>query len=140
MIVSTTPRHVSGRLPTQLIRLEMRMERIERPFVRLLSLIAHHPDFITREDAPSEHEEWIHAATYVSSVWYYWKELTNTEIFSYILLYVDTVANANNIAYLHYLASRLKTVGDVAYPGDVCVGSMCARRCGQILTFYSVGL
>jgi hypothetical protein len=32
---------------------------------------------------------------------------------------VDIVANANNIAYLHYLASRLKTVGDAAYPGDV---------------------
>ncbi|KAI5453422.1 Sister chromatid cohesion protein pds5 [Naganishia albida] len=78
---------------------KMRMERIERPFVRLLVLIAHHPDFAMREDAPSEHEDWIHAATY-------------------ILSYVDIVANANNIAYLHYLASRLKTVADATYPGD----------------------
>ncbi|KAJ9093577.1 hypothetical protein QFC19_008306 [Naganishia cerealis] len=76
-----------------------RMERMERPFVRLLSLISHHPDFLTSEDAPSEHEDWIHAA-------------------AYILLYVDVVATANNIAYLHYMASRLKTVADVAYPGD----------------------
>lgn len=37
----------------------------------------------------------------------------------YILSYVDIVANANNIAYLHYLASRLKTVADATYPGDV---------------------
>lgn len=29
------------------------------------------------------------------------------------------MANANNIAYLHYLASRLKTVADVAHAGDV---------------------
>lgn len=44
---------------------EARMDRIERQFARLLSLITHHPDFVTREDAPSEHEDWIHAATYV---------------------------------------------------------------------------
>lgn len=52
-------------LTTSITRPEMRMERIERPFVRLLSLVAHHPDFAMKEDAPAEHEDWIHAATYV---------------------------------------------------------------------------
>jgi hypothetical protein len=44
------------------------MERIERQFARLLSLISHHPDFVAREDSPSEHEDWIHAATYVNGL------------------------------------------------------------------------
>ncbi|GHJ87283.1 hypothetical protein NliqN6_3685 [Naganishia liquefaciens] len=91
-------RRLAGELTSGLDE-KTRMERIERQFARLLSLISHHPDFVMREDSPSEHEDWIHAATY-------------------ILLYIDTVANANNIAYLHHLASQLKTVRDAAYPGN----------------------
>lgn len=54
----------------------------------------------------------------------------------YILSYVDIVANANNIAYLHYLASRLKTVADAADPGDVRIVILNApAHTSQILTF-----
>lgn len=66
MIVSSCGRDSSFcMLTTGITRPETRMERIERPFVRLLSLVAHHPDFAMKEDAPAEHEDWIHAATYV---------------------------------------------------------------------------
>lgn len=54
----------------------------------------------------------------------------------YILAYVDIVANANNIAYLHYLASRLKTVADATYPGDVrCPMLYTTAHTTQMLIF-----
>lgn len=39
--------------------------------------------------------------------------------FRYIELYMDVVANSQNVSLLYHLASRLKTVQDLRDSGDV---------------------
>ena len=73
------------------------MQAFEMPFVRLLHLIAHHPDCSMEAD------------DVVSSA-------------AYIQLYLDHVAHEKNVSLLYYLAGRLKTVRDPESLGrsEVC--------------------
>lgn len=64
---------------------------LEAIFARLLSLLAHHPDFTsTSEDL----EDFV----------------------QYIMLYLKTVASADNLSFIYHVAQRLKAVQDKARP------------------------
>ncbi|PPQ74839.1 hypothetical protein CVT26_005219 [Gymnopilus dilepis] len=65
----------------------MRVEHLEIIFIRLLHLLAHHPDFGTTQD------ELLDLATYVQ-------------------FYLDLVATSENISLLYHLAQKGKTVRD----------------------------
>ncbi|GAA5968515.1 hypothetical protein JCM11641_007665 [Rhodosporidiobolus odoratus] len=67
-----------------------RQQLWEAPFLRLVHMLAHHPDF--------EGEE--HEAEDVKTMAKYFE------------LYFDVFVTADNISYLYYLASRVKTVRD----------------------------
>ncbi|TBU45152.1 armadillo-type protein [Dichomitus squalens] len=65
----------------------VRLERFEHSFIRLLHLLAHHPDFrIEQEYFP--------------------------DIAKYIQFFLDLVANSDNIALLYHIALKAKTVRD----------------------------
>ncbi|CAA7268353.1 unnamed protein product [Cyclocybe aegerita] len=65
----------------------VRLEHLEVIFIRLLHLLAHHPDFATdQEELP--------------------------DMASYVQFYLDHVATSENISLLYYLAQRGKTVRD----------------------------
>ncbi|KAH8090375.1 armadillo-type protein [Filobasidium floriforme] len=80
---------VQHRLPDK-----QRVTMIEKPFVRLLSLLAHHPDFET-----TGADDLIAMSQYIN-------------------LYLDEVANQRNVTLLYYLANRIKTVQDIKESGD----------------------
>ncbi|KAF8899783.1 armadillo-type protein [Gymnopilus junonius] len=65
----------------------MRVDHLETIFIRLLHLLAHHPDFGTTQD------ELVDLATYVQ-------------------FYLDLMATSENISLLYHLAHRGKTVRD----------------------------
>ncbi|GAA6010454.1 hypothetical protein JCM10207_001312 [Rhodosporidiobolus poonsookiae] len=71
-----------------------RQQQWELPFVRLIHLLAHHPDF---EGDDHDVEEIKTVAKYFE-------------------FYFDIFATAENISYLFYLASRIKTVSDRQSP------------------------
>ncbi|KAH9928578.1 armadillo-type protein [Amylocystis lapponica] len=65
----------------------LRLVNLEMTFLRLLHVLAHHPDFaLTEEKLP--------------------------EIAQYITFYLETVASAENVALLFHLAMKAKTVRD----------------------------
>ncbi|OBZ77502.1 Sister chromatid cohesion protein pds5 [Grifola frondosa] len=65
----------------------VKLTRFEYTFIRLLHLLAHHPDFaVTEESLP--------------------------DIAKYIEFYLDLVASAENVALLYHLAMKAKTVRD----------------------------
>jgi sister chromatid cohesion protein PDS5 len=75
-------------------------------FIRLLHLLAHHPDFGTTK------EELLDAAMYVvfSIIFTPWK-LTLLFI-SYIQFYLDLMATSENISLLYHLSFKGKNVRD----------------------------
>ncbi|CAK5272282.1 unnamed protein product [Mycena citricolor] len=66
---------------------DQRMKHLEMMFLRLLHLLAHHPDFATTVD-----------------------EMVDTA--KYINFYLDMIANADTISLLYHLAMKAKTVRD----------------------------
>jgi len=66
---------------------QLRMEHFEMIFLRLLHLLAHHPDFALTEEALPD-------------------------IAKYIDFYLDLVSNPENIALLYHLSMKTKTVRD----------------------------
>ncbi|KAH6900864.1 cohesin-associated protein Pds5 [Coprinopsis sp. MPI-PUGE-AT-0042] len=66
---------------------QVRVESLELVFIRLLHLLAHHPDFST------QHDDLL-------------------DIAKYIQLYLDLVASQDNLSLLNHLAMKLKTVRD----------------------------
>ncbi|BGP19464.1 hypothetical protein JCM10213_006284 [Rhodosporidiobolus nylandii] len=62
----------------------------ETPFLRLIHMLAHHPDFEGEEHEPEEIKT----------------------VAKYFELYLDVFATAENISYLFYLATLVKTVQD----------------------------
>ncbi|KAG2003330.1 cohesin-associated protein Pds5 [Coprinopsis cinerea AmutBmut pab1-1] len=65
----------------------IKLENLELIFIRLLHLLAHHPDFST------SHEDLFDIAKYVQ-------------------FYLDLIATQDNVSLLHHLAMKLKTVRD----------------------------
>ncbi|PCH44760.1 hypothetical protein WOLCODRAFT_78395 [Wolfiporia cocos MD-104 SS10] len=77
---------------------EIRLHQFELIFIRLLHLLAHHPDFIVDEE-------------------------NLPDIAQYIEFYLDLVASVDNISLLYHLAMKAKTVRDAeshAY-SEVCL-------------------
>ncbi|KAI0689173.1 armadillo-type protein [Cytidiella melzeri] len=74
--------HVLRSMPKQ-----MRLDTFEMIFIRLLHLLAHHPDFAITEDALPD-------------------------IAKYIDFYLDLVCTPENIALLYHLAMKTKTIRD----------------------------
>ncbi|KAG8216411.1 hypothetical protein J3R82DRAFT_6516 [Butyriboletus roseoflavus] len=69
------------------IPLAARVDQLEIIFIRLLHLLAHHPDFSTAHE-------------------------NMQEIAKYIEFYLDLIASSDNIALLYHLAMKAKTVRD----------------------------
>lgn len=67
-----------------------RQEQLEHPFVRLVHLLAHHPDFVGDD----------HDADEIAAM------------SKYIELYLDCLATQENVPYLYHLALKIKTVRD----------------------------
>ncbi|WRT64749.1 uncharacterized protein IL334_001683 [Kwoniella shivajii] len=78
-----------------------RIERIEMPLARLLHLLAHHPDLHWNE--PEEGEEGEEGISDQQNL---------KDIAKFIELYLDCVANRDNIGLLHHIAQQLKGVRD----------------------------
>ncbi|RXW15368.1 hypothetical protein EST38_g10488 [Candolleomyces aberdarensis] len=81
-LASTYVESAKKRLPPAL-----RVEHLEVIFIRLLHLLAHHPDFSTA------HEDLL-------------------DIVKYLQLYLDLIATQDNVSLLHHLALKAKTVRD----------------------------
>ena len=62
-------------------------QMVEQTFVRLIHLLAHHPDFSSEAEDVALFE-------------------------AYIYFFLDAVANADNVSYLYYMAGQLKLVRD----------------------------
>ena len=86
--------------------LALRVEHLELIFIRLLHLLAHHPDFGTTK------EELLDAAMYVISciIFASWR-LTFLSL-SYVQFYLDLVATSENISLLYHLSFKGKSVRD----------------------------
>src|SRR5882757_5626910 len=81
------------------------MEHLEFIFIRLLHMLAHHPDFGTSK------EELLDAAMYAVSciIFVSWRL---TFSLSYLQFYLDLVATSENISLLYHLSCRGKEVRD----------------------------
>ena len=89
-----------------LTSLALRVEHLELIFIRLLHLLAHHPDFGTTK------EELLDAAMYiVSTVMFASWKLTPLFI-SYVQFYLDLIATSENISLLYFLSFKGKSVRD----------------------------
>lgn len=75
-------------------------------FIRLLHMLAHHPDFGTTK------EELLDMAMYVVSCIMFasWKLILLC--ISYVQFYLDLVATSENISLLYHLSFKGKTVRD----------------------------
>ncbi|KAI5477658.1 hypothetical protein MNV49_006044 [Pseudohyphozyma bogoriensis] len=71
-----------------------RQAQWEHPFVRLIHLLAHHPDFAGDDHEPDDIDP----------------------MSKYIRMFIDNVVTEENIPYIYHLALRLKTVRDAAGP------------------------
>lgn len=69
---------------------ELRQRHLEQPFVRLVHLLAHHPDF----DGDDHDDDDIATMS------------------KYVEMYIDCVATEQNAPYLYHLALKIKTVRD----------------------------
>lgn len=84
---------------------QQRVEYFELLFVRLLHILAHHPDFST------EHEDLLDLAKYVFYILF--PNVHNPMIRRrYIQFYLDLVATSENVPLLYHLATKGKTVRD----------------------------
>ena len=82
------------------------MEHLELIFIRLLHLLAHHPDFGTTK------EELLDSAMYIvsSSMFTSWKLIFL--FISYVQFYLDLMATSENISLLYFLSFKGKSVRD----------------------------
>ncbi|TFK20656.1 cohesin-associated protein Pds5 [Coprinopsis marcescibilis] len=76
----------------QKMALAVRIEHLDSIFIRLLHLLAHHPDFSTAHD-------------------------DLLDIAKYVQFYLDLMASQDNISLLNHLAMKLKTVRDAETHG-----------------------
>lgn len=82
-----------------------RLEQWELIFIRLIHLLAHHPDF------GLEKENILNLAKYARLLFYSFGR-TDVKYNRYIQFYLQIVANSNNISLLYHLAQRCKTIRD----------------------------
>lgn len=103
-----------------------RIERFDRPFVRLLAMLAHHPDFESIEKQSIQRvAQWVNicAGALFSQL---------TPSFRYLRFYIELLVNQNNANLLYHLAGRIKTVRDVRskeFDEVSCVETNRHRRC-----------
>lgn len=92
----------------------MRVQHLEIMFIRMLHLLAHHPDFATSHDELLDIAKFVlQLASFNSSVNYYGR---------YIQFYLDLLATSDTISLLYHLAMKGKTVRDAESHGhsEVC--------------------
>ncbi|KAK8847427.1 hypothetical protein IAR55_005285 [Kwoniella newhampshirensis] len=80
---------------------EDRINRVEMPLARLVHLLAHHPDF--QWHTPAEGEEGEEGIANMQNL---------KEIARFIEMYLDCVANRDNIGLLYAIVGNIKTVRD----------------------------
>ncbi len=84
---------------------DVRTHRFELMLIRLLHLLAHHPDFAATEESLPEQAKCVERITL---------SLNGTAHlrFRYIDFFIELVANAENASLLYHLAVQCKTVYD----------------------------
>jgi sister chromatid cohesion protein PDS5 len=87
----------------------MRVEELEIPFVRVLHLLAHHPDLDKLNDVAGEDSS---EADGEEATPKQTKHETLLSLSKYIQFYVDQLVNAENISLIYHLALKVKTVRD----------------------------
>lgn len=81
----------------------MKVECFEVAFIRLLHLLAHHPDFSNAHEDLVDFSKWVYL--FFS---FYLRVLMLVK--RYIEFYIDLIANSETVSLLYHLAMKGKTV------------------------------
>ena len=83
----------------------VRLERFEHSFIRLLHLLAHHPDFRVEQEYLPDIAKYTNSSSCSLLI-------LTLHLNRYIQFFLDLVATSDNIALLYHIALKSKTVRD----------------------------